>query len=684
MVAFKLQNFGGMIPAVDDRLLPQDAAALAQNTWLYSGALQGMHLPKTVHTLTNPVARKVYRIPIQYYDKDHINDSYWLEFQNLDTDVIRSPTVDDTYERFYWASAQDYYQETPRYNTKARIIAGQSSFKLGVPTPTTAPRLSIGGGAYSMAPVTGGYYQSTAFAPMKMQKNFGLDSSSTQADLDRVAASDSTFRLRVTGNRMVMAHKTADQSKRITLYDSTGGNTTGETPQPTTPGHILESRSYVYTWVTAYGEEGAPSPATVLNAYTDDVWRVSVTAPTTSQAAERNITTVRLYRTVTSSAGGATYFFVDDWPIAQTTYEDSITNDIVTGNAQLQSLYWTPPPDDLEGMITMPNGMIAGWRGNEVWFCEQYRPHAWPSTYTVAVEYPVVGLGVTGQTLIICTTGYPYAAMGINPASISMSRIATYEPCTSRGSIVSSVEGVIYASPNGLVLAAAGQVNVITRQMATKDRWQELIAVDTIRATKMNGAYYCWGSVRPGCFDSVAYEPTAFLEEDFTGAYSGAIVDFANQRTSWTALYYDYATYNTITDPWTGEIFLIRDGKVEWLDIASSNHDAPFLWRSKTFELANKRNFEAMRVFFNIPTTAPTLNPVPNTNLVQTLAADQYGLVRMFANGVLVYTREIRVPGELFRLPSGFKSIYWQVEIEARVPIYSVEVATSAKELINV
>ena len=88
-----------------------------------------------------------------------------------------------------------------------------------------------------------------------------------------------------------------------------------------------------------------------------------------------------------------------------------------------------------------------------------------------------------------------------------------------------------------------------------------------------------------------------------------------------------------------------------------------------------------MRIYFSTFSDTPTLNPVPNTNPVQTLAADQWGLARLYADGVLCFTRELRKSGDLFRLPSGFKATFWQVEIEARVQINSVEIATSAKEL---
>jgi hypothetical protein len=47
-------------------------------------------------------------------------------------------------------------------------------------------------------------------------------------------------------------------------------------------------------------------------------------------------------------------------------------------------------------------------------------------------------------------------------------------------------------------------------------------------------------------------------------------------------------------------------------------------------------------------------------------------------------TRELRESGEMIRLPSGFTADFWQFEIEARVHISSLQIATSAKELAGV
>ena len=93
-------------------------------------------------------------------------------------------------------------------------------------------------------------------------------------------------------------------------------------------------------------------------------------------------------------------------------------------------------------------GVLVG--GNNVYMCEAYHFHAWPPQYKYATETPIVGLGVLGQTCVVCTQGYPATVTGIKPASCAFTKATTGEPCLSRGSIVSTPQGVIYSSQNGL------------------------------------------------------------------------------------------------------------------------------------------------------------------------------------------------------------------------------------------
>jgi hypothetical protein len=593
MTVVKINAFGGMVPATDDRLLPDQAAAETDNVWLYSGDLIGIVTPTHVRDLVGADTSKVYRIPNNYYDQAHIDDATFMEFDHIDTDVLRSPIVGDTFERYYWVSPQT----SPRINSVARIRAGNDEYLLGVPQPGT-PSLIVTGGV--------------------------------------------------------------------------GATVT---------------RAYAVTWVTAFDEEGPPSSPVTVSDNTDGSWDLTMVAATVDQIADHNLDKVRIYRTVTSGSD-TTYFFVAEQDIADTTYSDTATDAVVSLNEELQSTTLVAPPSDLIGLTSLPNGMIAGFREGELWFCEPYRPHAWPAAYAIAVEYPIIGLGVQNQSLVVLTAGYPMIATGIHPSAITLSKLAAFEPCASRGSILSAPEGVYYSSPNGLVLVANGRATNVTKDLIQKDRWNTLVGVNVLRAANLGTAYFAYGSQRLGFMqeDFVQDDPDPVLAQvdDFAFAYNGVTVETTNQRVAFNLLSCDTTTptVNVFNDPWSGAVLIIRDGKLYELNVSDEQTvREPYLWRSKIFQGNTEQNFAALKVFFSVPSWIGELPAERNTDEEQTLADDQYGLVRVYADDRLVMTRELRESGELMRIPSGFTADFWQIEFEGRVRIQSVQMATSVKEL---
>lgn len=673
MVTLRLENFGGMIPAVSDYYLPQNHAALSENAWVYTGAVEGFKTLREVYTCSSSAIYKVFRIPLGFYDKDRIPNSYWMEFENVDTDVLRTPIANDSYERYYWASSS----HQPYYNPKARITASKKSATVTVTIASPAVATLTAHGLAVGDPV---YFTTTGALPT------GITAS--QYYFVTAVPSANTFQFSATPGGSDV-NTSGSQSGTHTLYLNQPLKLGVPAPSvaPTlsiaggNPPH--EDRAYVYTWVTAYGEEGPPSPASaVSNGHADGTWTVTVTNPSNSEAAARNLKYVKIYRAVTSVTGVATYFFVAQINVGTTTYADSTVN--VSANNQLESVYWSEPPSDLKGIIALPNGIFAGFRSNEIYFSEPYRPHAWPAPYSLAVDYPIIGLGTVGQTLIVCTAVSPYAVTGVNPASMAMSRISQIEPCMSRGSIISTPAGVIYVAPEGLVIVTPGGAQNLTRQLITKNKWNDFLTISNLRGAIYNDAYYCWGSQQGVVFQEDAFQTDAFQQADPTGGYTGAFIDFLNQRVAYNKLTQTTPALNTFNDVWTGEVFVVKAGKVYWLDSDEDRPNGSYKWRSKIFTLPNRRNLEAMRVWFDTFPDSPTLNPVRNTNLVQTLQADQWGLVRVYADGDLVMCRELRTDGELMRLPSGFKAATYQFEIEARVRITSIEISSVAKELLNV
>jgi len=585
MPTIKIGTFGGMLPAIDENLLPDTAAVYAENSFLYSGALRPLPKSKELHTLAAPGSGFVYRIPKIYEDADYLYDSYWMEFASPNTNVLRAQVFNDTHDRYYFFSDS----MPPLYNTKARILAGQQAFLLGLNPPLVAPGVTPVGGV-----------------------------------------------------------------------------------------DVTHTRGYLYTWVTEYGEESAPSPPTIVTNKIDAAYDITMTPPLITDQGpagpDRNITKVRIYRTVTSEAGVATWYFVVEQLCTDTTYTDTATDAEVALRGELESMFYTPPPANLIGAVTMPNGMVAAWtggigeHGDDIWFCEPYRMHAWPAKYGQSVEYPVIGLGVVGQSLVICTNGYPVIATGPNPAFISMAQLTIFEPCLSRGSILSAPEGVYYASPSGLQLLAPGSIQNITRAAATKDKWQRLTSLTALRAARLGTAYYAYGSARFGVFDESAFEQAHFEQEDFTGAHLGVLIDPASPNTGIVQLRSDASIVNVITDPWSGELFIIKEGKVHWLDMVDLETSLEVsIWNSKVFQTNQVKNFGALRLYFDVlPGSTP----------------GDYGRVQVIADGEIVaMDRPIVKSGQLMRPSSGFKADFWQLRLTTQVKLKSVQMANSVKEL---
>lgn len=282
---------------------------------------------------------------------------------------------------------------------------------------------------------------------------------------------------------------------------------------------IVDTRFYICTYVTDWGEESAPSPVSVMTE-PDQNDIVTVVAP--APPSGRNIKGIRLYRSNAGSEAAAfqyvttldngpqlyfsTYtdvasaFITDNLGLTRQQYAElhyrkygllegrtspgdlalaaaSVTDGYwatpanrtyvdATPSSDLQeacpSLTWVEPPAKLKGLVGMPNGILAGFDSNYVAFCDPNHPYAWPVEYQITTEHPIVGLAAFGQTLFVGTRGFPYFISGSDSASMSSLKLPTAQACVSLRSIAVMPEGVVYASPDGLCLASEAGVRCIT------------------------------------------------------------------------------------------------------------------------------------------------------------------------------------------------------------------------------
>lgn len=390
-----------------------------------------------------------------------------------------------------------------------------------------------------------------------------------------------------------------------------------------------ETRVYTYTYVNKIGArsiESAPAPAALS---VDVVPGQPVTlsgfsTPPTGQTA----THVRIYR---STAG--IYLFTAELTMAAalTGFTDNVDPELLA--EEIPSLFWLPPPDDLSGLTNLPNGVMGGFEGRDIYFCEPYIPHAWPDAYRQSIDYPIVGLGAIDTTLVAVTKGTPYFIQGSHPDSMVVVKSDIEQACVSKESIVSFNNAVFYASPDGLVMLSSGGSQVITLGMFTRDQWQETFDPETIRGYHHDNKYI-------GFYDN--------------GSETGSFVfDFDVKQFSMHDVYTPVAYQSLRND----KLYVLDSGAIKpW----SEGSDLTYSWASKVFTL-----------------------PRPVGMACAQVEAETYPVtIDIYADGVLVHTQAVanRFP---FRLPS-ITARDWEFTLTGDDEVFSVAIAQSMGELESV
>ncbi len=477
------------------------------------------------------------------------------------------------------------------------------------------------------------------------------------------------------------------------LYMGVPAPTTAPTLVPSSTAPTVETRAYVYTNVSTFGsvkEESGPSPAATVTV-TNTGATVTVSGFSAAPTTGYNITHRRIYRTITG-ASTVIYSFVAEIPVATSSYVDSLA--VTQLGSELPSLFWEPPPNDLEGLVAMPNGILAGFKGNQVWFSEPYYPHAWPAQYMLTVDFNIVGLGVYQQTLVVLTTSVPYLISGVSPISMSQQKLPIPQPCVSKKSIASDQFGVLYASPNGLVSLGSGTQDVVTTPLYTRDEWQELNP-HTLVGMIYNNMYL-------GFYTQVTTTRALVLSR-------GDIPPLVEL---------DFPARSVFVDRSTADIFAVSnlDNKVYQLDASEINFTT-YEWLSKKFTMPNPTNFGAIKVgadysfMSDIDAYIAYVDEIKainaelfldyagnvegqlNTNYINELSFNgsllldipeegttRYITVIVYADGQQIWTADI-LSQEPLRLPAMQKGYVYEIRVSGNTPVRMVAMASSIGEL---
>ena len=612
-----ISNFSGIVPKINKRELPENAAQTAQNSKLWRATLE----PFKNHRAYNTPTKAGTITSIFRWSTTPGEDEYGTitTTDNLNPVVVYATNTLNAGDR---VSIYDVATMT-QINDQTHAVESVSGSQFSL--------TGVNGTAWTDG--TGGYYV----------KENGYWFHWT-ADVDVVRAP-------ITQESVDMVCWTGETEPRMTYSPIavTGGTDYPEShyilgvPAPAAAPSLalgagggcdssLEfSRSYVYTYVSGSGEEGPPTGATTLDGICPSQ-TVDLSGMSTGPAGNYNITFKNIYRTLTGDNGVTKYYFVAQIPVANTTYSDSISD--ANLGAELASASYDPPPSDLHSLKELPNGMLIGISKNEICFSEPYKPHAWPFKYRIAMNFQGVGVAVFGQSAIIGTEGQPYLVTGTSPLYMTKSKLEDEQACVSKRSMC-SLEGVgaIYASPDGLVVVSHGGAEVATAGIMDRTDWNDLYTPSSITGVVHEGRYY--GFYTTG------------------GTSAGFIFDYRN------GIWCDINLYATAVhvDPLSDSLFLqIGNDVVKWED-ASTN--LTYTWKSKVFE-------------------APSLATMQAGQIIAESYANL--TMKLYVDGSLKHTKIVE-NNKPFRMPGGYQGRDFEVEVVGTDVVNKIAVAETISEL---
>lgn len=616
MSTIKIDTFAGIAPRYSARLLPNSGAVRADNAKLLSGELRGLRETQLLHDFNPTAVARAYRLPVNINIPNPMNGGdTWIGFSVADVDFVRSPVLNDSFERYYWTSDTTLYSGAPQYNTRARIQASNPSFKLGIPTPVASP----------------------------------------------------------------------------VVVPPAGTDTT---------------RAYLYTFISAYGEEGPPSLPTTATG-TIGTWALSGIDTTTPGGSAYNISKVRIYRTITGNTS-TEYYWVADIGFGTSTYNDTASDAVVGLNFTIPSITWLPPPATLKGIVSHPGGFLVGFTGRDLYMSQPYQPHAYPLQYVQTCQTEIVGISIYNNVIVVTTTSNPYYAEGMSPLALTLQKVDSVDPCISRRSMATTINGVYYASPQGIIkMDGANPPQLATQKLFTREEWQNSFSPTQVYASSYGVQY-------------VAFDTTS----------TGFIFSPAEQLAPLTRLDRFSAVNAIQQDKYTGDVYLLSNNQVRLWDPPSST-PYTYTWTSKEFSLPKPVSMGVVSLKYNIGTfnIDPTLltdyttfnagriikplscvnletinaprvevvagyvgpqikQPVGGSPLFQlslytsVAAAVQTNVFARDFNGnwqqVFSYTITDEKP---YRIAAGFKSDLWQVQLIGNASVYSVTIAGTGKEL---
>jgi len=735
-VAYKIEKFYGTAPKVSPELLPDTVAQIAQNLDISSGDLLSYRQAQHVADLDKPgVIQTIYPMD------DGTGGLKWLHW-TTDVDVATAQLEGSDNQRIYYTG-----DGVPKVTNYALATSGAQyptqSYNLGLPIPTARPacaatsfpqktsvsRSRDAGGTASIVCTnhglrTGNYVTTTSFGGT----GYNLVNSPVTV-LD-----PNTFTYFTFG---AAEGVTADVAGRIDLagvitprtYVYTFITAWDEESMPSEPspevfvkeGQLCTITGLPTSWAFGAGYQTTGMKVRVYRSVSStggtDYYRVGefpLVSPTSGTYARvGNTITVTMaahllttddkvtldFTTGTATDGGYTVTVIDDNTFTVTDISSGATSGNVTRTAgtfvdnvnvseldadlALESTYYAPPEPNMQGLLAIHNGMIVGFFGKTVCFCEPNKPHAWPVEYQKQIDADIVGIGTFGTTVLVLTSRTPWRLDGNNPEVISMTRTDFVLPCLSKRSIVNIGFGVMWSSVGGLAVYSS---SIIGTDYLTKNVHSWVSWPQSINPRALVGQYY-----RGRYFGSDGTNTFIFERNDQIGGHlvtTDATFTAARYIPSSDAFYYvsggsvhlwNSEAMGPLILDWKSKVFTTKG----YINLGAARVIADYGTPEGEAELAevNEGIVAANQLVINAGLEGGAMEwddigslAVAESRLTPLQLPDYTATFQLYVNKRLIFTK-VCTNDLPFRLPTGYRADTFEVRIATTARVRAIHLA---------
>lgn len=652
MVGFKLNVFAGIKPRIPESLLQENDATEAKNCDFSYGELRNTKGGFEYLSLSNT--------PKGLYTYDGLTFYSWTE----DVDAVRSPLVNDPYDRIYF-SQNNLIRVASRSGTKVNGGPPATSYRVGVPKPTVSPSLvtspnvpdpskanivftfhweSIGvkyqeqvitpvilsdSTAQFTPPARDANTPATAFPVLRMTANWKTDGTL----IFDIYTTNSTFD---GSTRLYTLDITKDAGENVSTYTAKITLTINESDK--------EARAYVYTYVNIYNEEGPPSGYAITTLI--PTFEVDITVTKDSISDYAPIKEIRIYRTP-SGADVTDFYYVGSINVLsqsgsvvfKDTVDGALLNELLTSTN-----YYAPP--NIGGLSLLPNGILIAADQKNIYFSEPYKPWAWPPEYAKPLPNEIMGGVVLGSGALITTKAQPYIVSGVSPDAMTVSKINVDQAGVSKWSIA-IVDGIIaYASHDGIVLVNGATGSLAESQnFFTREVWRQKYASGL-------------SSMRFAVWDG------RLVVYSHDNAFTPFMIRFDEAGGSMTDLP-DFAAKCHVVNPISDQFYYVNSSKLYQFSGGTQQNAT---WQSAEKVLLRPVNFGAAQVVAEGSWTV-----------------ELWAYVRNSSSGVYEYqlkhSQAVTTGQADFRLPSGYESDRYRIKITGNGRFRELRIAQSFSEL---